>query len=440
MKTNPSIAWSQRFYRWLLQLYPQAYRATYEMEMYRVFTNQCQEIYEQHSRLGILGLWPRTLVDLFVTIVHEHLTDSQAKAGLLEANPNLPLPWKGVLLVLIPGLIFFVSQIAQLTTDTDWFFIAFYRAAYYLIVPVLLIWLLTRQFPIWGLIPFGLLYKLWGQYSPRYLISKLPFFNRMDILGSGPLGPFRTIVDLNYAIPILACTVLICALSWNYARRQKLPPAAWKWLAFYVFLIIFQIVGEIYRMILREAAWQGLDWQGAINTPDVKQYMIVMPFWFLYEPLLFLGLVFIGKLFAQKYGGLSFLLLLGYLLPTIVFGRYGAWNEFLPFYLVSIAVLIYRFVVALLAPVWLVRAASMPKRQRAAVLPVAIAILTHISLNLIAFVAGAKISSYQPSLLDFALMSCNHLMVAAGFALAVVLYLPKEPATLSPPALTAIPE
>ena len=166
MKTNRWIALSQRLYRWLLHLYPQAYRTTYESEMFHVFTDQCREAYAQRGRLAMLSLWLRTLVDVGVTVVREHLSDPQAKVGLLEAMPNAPLPWKGVLLVLIPGLIFFVSQIEQVTSGNDWFFLAFYRAGYFLILPVLLVWVLTRRFPVWGLIPFGLLYEtLWSLWS-----------------------------------------------------------------------------------------------------------------------------------------------------------------------------------------------------------------------------------------------------------------------------------
>ena len=84
MKTNRWIVFSLRFYRQLLHLYPQAYREAYEMEMLRLFTNQCREAYQQHSSLGILLLWPRTLIDLAVTVVREHLSDPQAKVGLRE--------------------------------------------------------------------------------------------------------------------------------------------------------------------------------------------------------------------------------------------------------------------------------------------------------------------------------------------------------------------
>jgi hypothetical protein len=102
MKPNLWIARSQRFYRWLLRLYPQAHREIYEAEMFRVFTSQCQDAYRQRGTAGILSLWLRTLFDLGITVVHEHLIDPHARLGLLEANPNAPLPWKGVLLVLIP--------------------------------------------------------------------------------------------------------------------------------------------------------------------------------------------------------------------------------------------------------------------------------------------------------------------------------------------------
>ncbi|HMB21811.1 MAG TPA: hypothetical protein VKP08_03215, partial [Anaerolineales bacterium] len=175
MKTNEWVASSQRLYRWLLHLYPQGYRSNYEEEMFHLFTDQCREVSKQQSSSGRLFFWLRTLADFGVTVVREHLSDPNARAGLLDAAPNKPLPWKGVLLVLIPGLIFFVSQIEQVTSNNDWFFIAFYRAGYFLILPVLLVWLLTRRFPVWGLIPLGLLYETLWNYFERFDLSKLPF-------------------------------------------------------------------------------------------------------------------------------------------------------------------------------------------------------------------------------------------------------------------------
>jgi hypothetical protein len=171
--------------------------------------------------------------------------------------------------------------------------------------------------------------------------------------------------------------------------------------------------------------------------------MVDSTLWYLYDSLPFLLLVFIGKLFASKHEGLSFLILLGYLLPTVIFGRYGMWNKTIPFYLVTLAVLIYRFVVALVAPIWLTRAASIPGRQRAAAIPVAIAIISQISLNVIVYLALANYWDRQPSPLDFVMPLWNQFIIAAGLGLAVALYLPTaktDQTATSQPTLTATTE
>jgi hypothetical protein len=428
MQRNRWIELSQRFYLQLLHLYPHAYREQYEMEMFGFFTQQCRETYHQRGRLGILSLWPRTLIDVGATAVREHILDPQARVGWLEVRPDAPLPWKGVLLVLVPGLVFFISQIAQLTTDKDWFFIAFYRAAYYLILPVVLVWLLTRRFPIWGLIPLGLLYKLLGSYSPRYLFRQIPFFR--DIEEADPFHPSSLLLDLNYLIPLVACALFLCALIWYTSRQRRIPRAAWGWMAFYGLLVVVQIGLQAYQFIDQQSLYQTTD----IPDSFMQYYFMHMPLENLYQWLPLLLLIFIGALFARDYGGLSFLLLLGYLLPTIVFGRYGESHEALPFILVSTALLIYRFVVALIAPIWLVRAASRPRRQRAAAIPVAIAIVTQIALNLIAYTAMTNLTGYQPGLLNFAISIWDQLILAAGLGLAVALYLPEEQAAILPPA------
>ncbi len=415
MKTNHWIESSQRFYRRLLRLYPKSHRAEYEAEMFNVFTDQCRDAYNRQGWRGVILLWPRILADTCVAAVREHVTDPQAKVGLLEAAPNQPLPWKGVLLVLIPGLIFFVSQIAQVTTDKDWFFLAYHRAAYFLILPVLLTWTLTGRFPIWGLIPLGLLYAILGNYNPTYLIGKIPFLRYLL-----NLIPSDVQFDPVYLIAVLACAIFVCGLVWYNARHRQISRAAWGWLLLYGLLILLQIGGNAYTFF----APFGTDRESLFGSPDTIVYMAQMPLWFLYSSLSFLLLVFIGKLFASKHGGLSFLVLLGYLLPTVIFGRYGEWNEIISFYVVSFAVLTYRFVVALVAPIWLVRAASQSGRQRAAAIPVAVAIVSQIVLNVIVYLAWMKYYTSQADLTSFLLIIANQLIIAAGLGLAVALYLP----------------
>ncbi len=165
-----------------------------------------------------------------------------------------------------------------------------------------------------------------------------------------------------------------------------------------------------------------------------------MSFWYLYDGLSLLLLVFIGFFFARQYGGLSFLVLLGFLLPTVIFGRYGVWNEATPFYLVSLAVVVYRFVVALVAPIWLVRAASRPGRQRAGRHSRCHRVsFARYLLILLTTLAAAGQNGYRPTLLDVALSVWSQVIIAAGLGLAVALYLPKVSgqATIAPPPLAA---
>lgn len=432
MKTNGWIASSQRVYRWLLHLYPQAYRETYEEEMFHLFTDQCREANKQQGRWGVLSLWLRTLPDVGISAFHEHISDPQASIGLLEAAPNAPLPWKGVLLVLIPGLIFFVSQVEQVTSSKDWFFLVFYRGAYLLILPVLLVWVLTRRFPVWGLIPLGVLYGTLASYNPAYLIRRLGLYTPPD-----SLSMYSTPISPGYLIPVCTCMVLIGGFIYYLARQQQISRSVWKWLGLYGLLIVLHLAGEIYSSTLWLTSYSE-GW----TAMDVRNFFWQMPMWYLYDSLPFLLLVFIGTLFARRHGGLAFLILLGYLLPTVIFGRYGIWNDDIPFYVVSLSVLVYRFAVALVGPVWLVRAASRSSRQGAAAIPVAVAIVCHIALNVIVYLAWAKQFGPFASVLDFTLNIWEQLIVASGLGLAVALYLPREEsqAVVPPPELVATVE
>lgn len=431
MKSNRWIELSQRFYRRLLHLYPQAYRTIYEDEMARFFTSECREAYQQRGRLGILLLWLRTFVDVGKTVLIEHLSDPNARVGILEAMPNAPLPWKGVFLVLIPGLVFFISQIMQLVSDKDWFFIAYNRAAFFLIVPVLLVWLLTRRFPVWGLIPLGLLYGTLAGYNPTYLISKLGLYTppASPLLYPVPISP-------GYLIAVFVCAISLCGLIGYYSRRKQISRSTWRWLGIYGFLIVLKIVGEFYSFRLWQSSYDQ-NW----TQVDVMNFSLQMPVWYLYDALPFLLLIFIGKVFTRPQSGLSFLLLLGYMLPIIVFGRYGEWTNIIPFSMVVSAVLIYRFVVALLAPVWLARASSMSRQQHAVVIPVSVALLCHIALRVINELALINQYGYQVDWVSLLLLHWNQLLIAVGLALAVTLYFPKQQDNIPiAPPFVALPE
>jgi hypothetical protein len=420
---------------------------SYEAEMFQLFTDQCREAEQERGRWGRLSLWLRTLADFGVTVVREHLSDSNARLGLLEVAPNQPLPWKGVLLVLIPGSIFFISQIEQVTSNNDWFFLAFYRAGYFLILPVLLTWALTRRFPVWGLVPLGLLYETLWNYFQRFDLLSLHFrfINRWFYDGSIIRFGIRIdVYTLKYLLGVTLALTLAGILIWHSAHRGQIPRSAWKWLGVWGLLIVLQM-GEDIRNF---AAWiNNYDASSSslplnVLLPDLKGQLLYNLSWDLYQALPFLLLVFIGLLFASKYGGFSFLLLLGYLLPTIVFGRYGEWNDPVNFYLVTLAVLLYRFVVALVAPTWLVRAASVPGRQRAAIIPVVVAVLCQLSLTVVVSMAWSNQIGYPWAAFEFVMEIWDQVIIAVALVLAVTLYLPKEQdrVVLPPPTLAAATE
>ncbi len=433
MEAKHWVKSSQNFYRRLLKLYPAEHRATYEGEMFQLFTDQCRAAYDQRGAAGRLMWWIRILIDVSKSVIREHFSDSQARLGLLDTIPNAPLPWKGVALVLVPGLIFLVSQIMQLLGE-DWFFVVFYRAAYVLILPVLLVWVLTRRFPVWGLIPLGLLFETLWTYVDRvglvYLSSKLPF------AGSA-------LRQLEKVSPTMlftwACLCLLCGLLWLNVRRRTFSKVAWLWLGLYGLLIVVQIGSEIYRYL----SFWGWDFSALLKAEDERAYVFTqLPQDTLYSAIPFLLLIFAGTLFVGRHGRLSFLLPLGFLLPTVIFGRYSEeWNNFVPFFLISMAVMVYRLAIAIAAPLGLTRSASALAGNRATVIPIAIALLTQILLDVAMVIGYADQAGYTLSWANFVPLIVSQLVVAAGLGLAVTLYQnrlqsPNE-ATSLPPVLAS---
>jgi len=220
-----------------------------------------------------------------------------------------------------------------------------------------------------------------------------------------------------------------------HLRRRQLPKAAWLWLGLYGLLAGAQLAMVAYSYF----SWQNVNWVVALQSVDTRQYLLQSFLWYLYESLPLLALVLIGSLFARRHGGLSLLVLLGYVLPTIIFGRYGNWNDIVPFSLVSLAVLFYRFIVALLAPVWLARSASVGGRRRALAIPMLLAAASQIALSGLVYMAFVGQYGQQMGPTDFAGLAFNTwntLLLLAGLGLAFNLYLPQAQ---TPPAMSEFP-
>ena len=416
MEKNKQIETSRRVYTWLLGLYPQEHRSEYGVEMTRLFTDQCRAAVNQRGGPGLVALWLRTLVDLGKTALIEHLTSPQAKTGLLQATPGMALPWKGVLLVLIPGLVFFISQVGQLT-GKDWFFSTLNWASYAFLVPVVIVWYQTRKFPVWGFIPLGLafrsLFENWNWLYRLSLVFVLPLRELLKpannlVVGDGELG-----VPLIFLILITIMAVLVY-------RRQKFNRTVWLWLGVYALLVMVP---------------PGL---GLLET--LKKYQL-SPKYFsisldLLTPLIFnlidsvsagvfLLLILLGAWLAQRQGRVVILLLIGYLLPVILYGTYATYpggnSAIISPVWINTAVFIYRLCLAILAPLWLVRSVS--RRQiLAAMIPVGIALLSQAGLQTVQILYWRSQALSTWLLNNVVVTISKPMMIVAGFILALVLY------------------
>ena len=409
MTTNRWIENSRKAYATLLSLYPKEHRSDYGASMQQVFTDQCRSAYQQKSALGIILLWLRTLPDLGYTVLLEHITSPRASWGLMEPVPNAPLPWKGVLLVLLPGLVYLVSQIAQLTGE-PWYLTVYYRAAFILIVPVLAVWAIARRFPIWGLIPVGLLYRLVQEMG--YLLIVL----HPDVFSSNPLlhvvltavKPLKN--DL--LIPVVLFIFAIVLLAWRYTRHQKPSRSFWILTGLYLLVAAVQITNEIRGII---------QYSQVDTTVDMQNWLHNSIAWDLYNFTALLLLIFIGTLFTRRHGFFAILIPMGYILPTIVVGLEDATNPTIMLIIISIAVLAYRCLLSLIAPIWMSRTSSQAGKKRVVLISIAFALSIHTVMQFYPDLLLFPYQSYSIAQLGINVVLAE-LKIISAIVLGVVMY------------------
>ncbi len=442
MTPNQTVDSSRRFYTRLLGLYPREFRGEFGPSMLQVFTDQCRSTLQENGTSGMVFLWVRTLVDLAASVLREQIASPTASGGLLEAVPNQPLPWKGVALVLIPCLVFFVGQIGQLTGQ-DLFFLMARRAGYYLIVPVLLVWLWKRKFPVWGFIPLGIFYRTIFDLGYR-----LPYVNVfsgsfLDIFES-PNSPMAFLYRTHPAvinilanvsiflkmyspqIQILVATFLFGTalfLLVRIARRQGFSRSAWAWTGIFLSLTLVE-TASIFFFYWHDFHMMGIEVLAGSDIPSVLRAIADSAY---YNFTLYTGfflLILIGASFARRHGKLALLLPLGYIIPSVVLGRFdNTSTTSYSIFWISLSVLSYRILVTLIAPIWIVRSASDRAQQRAGAitLPAAIGILLISQVGLY-ISEGWIYTDFTSRLVLYYYAFSPELIILAGIALAVVLY------------------
>ena len=374
MKSNRWIDLSRRVYARLLHLYPNEHRLEYGESMLQVFTDQLHSAYRNEGGRGVFSLWLRTLWDLGVSALKEQFSSPHLTAGLLEAVPNSPLPWKGVALVLVPGLIFFIAQISQLSGQ-DLFFLMVYRAGYFLIIPVLLVWVWQRKFPVWGLVPLGLLFRTVWDLGYRVINLQLdptnPVWLRLlEWEWHHPNAIKIAVISAAFAIVLLLIVMI--------AIRQRLTRQTWFWLGAYGLLCACYLMSNYSLFYYNES-----------YLVDFRLFLTDVAPSLLYDNAGFLLLILLGAFLAKRHGRLAMLLAMGYLLPTVLYGRFANYWNSLPeqvintfLLLISITVLVYRFVIALAAPLWVVRSAGEGAQKKASLITLLVVLGIQAAMNI----------------------------------------------------------
>ncbi|GEM_PF-1230006 len=432
MKTQRSIRLSRWVYSRLLGLYPAVHRSTYGADMLQLFSDQCHDA-RSRSPLALIGLWLRTLADLLVSAVREHLTSKHDWRGFMEAVPNSPLPWGGVALVLLPGLAFFIAQVAQLTGQ-DWFFLLSYRAGYFAIIPVLIVWVWKRKFPIWGLMPLGLFIKTGLEFAFRlqmlYLEETNSFYKWwLDTFSMTDARVMRAVV-----CGVMILTIL--ALLWQANRRARVSRATWMGLGAYVLIIAFLSIrnASYYMDWLQDLGEMEVTRQVSTGLINIGWDVFDSLYYVLYDHLGLLILILLGTLLARRHGRLATLLPLGYLLPTVIFGRVADdWPvvgdpSFTFMLAVSATALAYRFLVAIAGPLWIVRSASNRQQKQASTVSLLTLVGMQMAFNLSTLFIGMNGAVVLPEMfLDISLgMVARQLVLAAAVFLAIQLYDPVD--------------
>jgi hypothetical protein len=436
MTTNPWIETSRKIYAALLILYPQEHRAEFGEPMRQVFRDQCRTAYEQRGRFGILLLWLRTLPDLGYTALLEHVTSPRATWGLMEPVPNAPLPWKGVFLILLPGLAYLAGQIAQLITGETWFYFVTYRVTFFLIIPPLIAWVITRRFPLWGLIPLGLFFSVTQETGYQFIATHPKLFSGNPILKVIQNAARQVSENLWLLLIPLAITTLL--LGWWYVRQKKPMRSFWFWLGVYA-LVVCARFGQEYPWAAQAVG----DLSTYYSDQGVWEWIYSLIASILYPYVAFLLLIFLGAFFTRRHGFFAILILVGYIIPTSVIGPQD-FNQYpnptLALGVFSTVILVYRSILTLVAPIWMSRNPSQTGKKRVILISIAAALAIH-----------AVTQFYRVMLLSPAYLTSNwifsvaldELKLISAFLLAISIYQnapsqidEPEPAQIRPAELT----
>jgi hypothetical protein len=289
-----------------------------------------------------------------------------------------------------------------------------------------MVWWWTRKFPIWGLVPLGLLFKTVWDLGYRLLNGELDSSNPLWLRLMELERRYPDAIRIVMTVGIVTIMVLLIVLI---ARRQHISRGAWVWMGVYVLLGAFYLAANYWTYYYNQSYLS--DWKLFLIT-------IVPPIFYEYAGLLLL--ILLGALLTKRHGRLAMLLPMGYLLPTVLYGRFadywvGISEQVVNVYLllICVTVLTYRFVIALAAPLWIVRSASGKTQEKASLIALLVTLGIQALMNIGIGVFMALFYQYSGwGWIDWYNTIAAELVAAAGIGAALSLYGDAVPAQAAP--------
>ena len=269
---------AEMLYRMLLLLYPRKHRKVYAWLMLQHARDLSRDARGR-------GRWHSVMMNL--RLLKDGLVNAgieQLEAIMIANNSFKPAPWLIVLLASIPGLLGALSR--QVTEQLDLLLriLGFSYLGLLVIGLPIILWR-RRRFPVWALLPAGVL--VWTlTYLAGTGLAEL--VNSLRVLDLNWMGVWtgKTIIDF-----VLASTIFVVLL-----RGQRLPRSAW---------LILGIM--IFGNALLAIFYSSVEYGAVQLNPGIIQYFTESGI----GPVEGLMLVAIGLLAARQHGVLAVLLVVG---------------------------------------------------------------------------------------------------------------------------------
>lgn len=328
------MKWAERFYYCLLWLYPDRHRHTYGPLMTQLFLDQLRDA-RSEGRWSVLALWLQTMLDVLLSAPAEHLRQSS-----IVASDKPLLSWRSALIMLIPALLVMIPWLP--IPRGSQVILSVVTCA--MLMTTLLVWKKTRSIPIWG----------------------MPLLGAATGVMSIPLS----------IVPVLAW-VLVIGLFVYYSRRRSIPLSAWGLLGIYILTAACTAVIYMLNVSniplsdgLTAETWQGIliNLFGALVLFSYSAITLVP--------------VALGLLLAQRQGVGALIFAAS---GMMFFHQFFDVDYLFSFYYHNLSVLtlynvLWRLLVFVIAPLWMVRSRS----NRGRLIGIGLPILVAVSVEMIA--------------------------------------------------------